>query len=153
MGNLFGPWVSHDWINAVLRTVTRASHHTFQFLTKYPIHLAAWNPWLENCWLGMTAPYSHVAYNCWFALTKVKAPVRFICFEPLFEGINRNTLRLLSQTVDWIIIGAQTNPLRLPQRSWVESIQEEADAHKIPVFLKNNLQRLFPGEKLRQELP
>jgi hypothetical protein len=54
-----------------------------------------------------------------------------------------------------------------PKREWVEDLIDQADAHQIPIFLKNNLRVIAPepsaylsstGEertigKLRQEFP
>ena len=43
------------------------------------------------------------------------------------------------EKIDWVIIGAQTNPNRQPQTRWVQKIIDEANKHSIPVFLKPNL--------------
>ena len=41
--------------------------------------------------------------------------------------------------LDWIIIGAQTNPYRPPKPEWVQFIIDEARLSDIPLFLKDNL--------------
>ena len=41
--------------------------------------------------------------------------------------------------ISWVIIGAQTKPLKIPPFEWVVEIVTVADKAGIPVFLKNNL--------------
>ena len=41
--------------------------------------------------------------------------------------------------VDWMIIGALTNPLILPEPAWVEVLLEEASRRNTSVFLKKSL--------------
>ena len=55
--------------------------------------------------------------------------------------------------ISWIILGARTNPLKLPERQWVEDIERAADAAGVPVFEKASLTTLFPERQLRQEYP
>lgn len=52
--------------------------------------------------------------------------------------------------VDWLIIGAQTQPYRPPKTEWIREILEAADTAGIPVFLKDNLYMIKPK---RQEFP
>ena len=42
MGDLFGSWVSAEWIATVLDACRRAPWHTFQLLTKAPENAARW---------------------------------------------------------------------------------------------------------------
>lgn len=41
--------------------------------------------------------------------------------------------------IDWLIIGAQTQPYRPPRIEWVQEIVEAADRAGVPVWLKDNL--------------
>ena len=41
--------------------------------------------------------------------------------------------------INWVIIGAQTSPKKLPEWEWVEEIINACDKANIPAFLKNNL--------------
>ena len=64
----------------------------------------------------------------------------FVSFEPLKEKISQDESYL--HLYDWIIIGAQTNPLKLPQKEWVISLTRRAKSLNIPVFHKDNLKGL-----------
>jgi protein gp37 len=150
MGDLFGAWVPIEWVHKVLNVVKDNSQHVFQFLTKNPRRYS-WFAFPKNTWIGATLDGVNLA-NLYVAkswLLRAKTPsVRFLSFEPLlkqpsvfepddFEGI------------DWIIVGAQTNPYRPPKPEWVERIIKPARELGIPIFLKNNLR--WP-EKI-QEFP
>ena len=52
--------------------------------------------------------------------------------------------------IDWVIIGAQTNPYKAPEISWVQEIAEAAEECCARVFLKDNLRPLLlpDGEPL-----
>lgn len=58
-----------------------------------------------------------------------------LSIEPLYQRLPNLTL----EGIDWVIIGAQTHPLKLPEREWVYEIIDKARALKIPVFIKNNI--------------
>ena len=64
----------------------------------------------------------------------------FVSFEPLKEKISQDESYL--HLYDWIIIGAQTNPLKLPHKEWVISLTRRAKSLNIPVFHKDNLKGL-----------
>ena len=150
MADMFGDWVAKREIERILRTVRECEYQTFIFLTKNPKRLAEFNPWPENAWVGATAT-DHPMYDGAITdLSNVRATVRFISCEPLLSPISAYEL---SGNVDWLILGAKTNPLRLPQRGWVDDIEQHADKWNIPVFEKNSLASLFPERKLRQEWP
>jgi len=60
--------------------------------------------------------------------------------------------------VNWLIIGAQTNPTVYPCIEWVQELLVAAhNAGDLPVFLKDNLRPLiekeWPGWKMLQEIP
>ena len=64
-----------------------------------------------------------------------------------------DSIFIREHAVKWVIVGAQTQRLKLPRREWIDDILWFADHAKygrIPVFLKNNLEPII-GEKLRQE--
>lgn len=148
MGDLFGDWMPDEWIERVLTTVKCCPQHTFMFLTKWPQNLARWNPWPDNAWLGATATDVWTYLQAEAGLVRVKAPVRFISFEPLLERIGSENF-LLPRT-DWIIVGAQTGPGAKPvDREAVQELILAADERHIPVFLKDNLK--WPEK--RQEWP
>ena len=50
------------------------------------------------------------------------------------------------QGINWLIIGAQTNPYKPPEFSWVQEIVEAADKAGVKVFLKDNLKPLLEDD-------
>ena len=89
-----------------------------------------------KCWCGTTVNYQHETYRI-TQLADVKAPFRFVSFEPLLSEINYD---FDDFELQWIIIGAQTgkHPMQ-PKKEWVQRLIDRADKYNIPVFLKDNL--------------
>lgn len=166
---LFGEWINEQWMETIFKWCgDYYKEHTFQFLSKFPFRLKRWSPFPSNCWVGATVTANGDASLAYQGLTQVKAPVRFISFEPLHGQIGGDELRNLSHVTDWWIIGPQTpySKRTAPRIEWVKEIVDAADNAGIPVFLKNNLWKvLFPDAlnddsfwasekaKLRQEFP
>ena len=163
MGELFGEWIvdrkgatplpEHFAPQLILEQVLGVAQsnpqHTFIFLTKCPQNLSRWNPWPDNAWVGVSATNADQFLEAICGLVMVKAKVRFISFEPLLEFI---PVIGVVNFLDWLIIGAQTQPYRPPRLEWVLEIVEAADRAGIPVFLKDNIKPLM-GDNLRQEFP
>lgn len=155
MSDLFGLGVPRGWTEQVMRKIRGDALDRFYLLTKQPQNLAKFSPFPNNAWVGVTACTWEMAVSAAYHLIRIEAAVRYISFEPLLEGF-KPSLRGYNKkliTIDWVIIGGQTRPTKLPKPEWIGEIVDAADEAGIPVFLKNNLQPLFPGEKLRQEIP
>lgn len=135
MGELFDPRVPNDWIKAVLAVAWMHERHTFQFLTKQP-QVAAEFEFPPNAWVGATI--EQVNEECLDRIAQlyhVKAPVRFVSYEPLLDLIN-----YIPVWANWIIIGSMTGPGAIrPKRHWIQRLITSADERNIPVFLKHNL--------------
>ena len=144
MADLFGSWswkvpwsggkvTGDDVINAILFVVRKCPQHTFMFLTKNPTGYLKYD-FPENAWLGMTVTHlegKRVIYG------GDKGGKRFVSLEPLLGGPDGE---IEFRNIDLLIIGAQTGPGAVkPKPEWVQGIIDEARAHKIPVFLKDNL--------------
>jgi len=134
MADLFGSWVPDSWINEVLGAIANSPRHTFQVLTKNPENLARWQRHFpRNLWLGVSVTcqkdVDRIAY-----LRMVDVSVRFVSFEPLLGEVDTSF-----DGLDWIIIGAQTRPTKIPQKVWVQTLINQAGKKRIPVFLKHNL--------------
>lgn len=174
--DLFGDWVPEDWIIKILFSIlANAPHHTYQFLTKNPKRLQAFDPWPSNCWVGTTVTNQDDADERLSWLLKVDASVRFVSHEPLLSEINLTVGgpglfpwdtakgKLKQETanigvpyfvdtpkINWAIIGAMTGPgylQHLPQRSWIQSLINQCRAAGMPIFLKSNLNWL---EKIQE---
>lgn len=136
MGDMFGEWVPDEWIIPIFQVMGACKQHTFQILTKNPgkiNRVVSGDMFSPNVWLG-TSVESPSALRRIDELRKVPQFKKFVSFEPLKEEIPPNLT-----DIDWVIIGAQTNPLVLPDWDWIDLIVAEADHHHIPVFVKNNI--------------
>ncbi|HLE74941.1 MAG TPA: DUF5131 family protein [Candidatus Bathyarchaeia archaeon] len=118
----------------------RAAWHTFVVLTKQPQNIPEDEnfPLPPNLWLG-------VSVNCkkdlWRIdkLREINVAVKFVCFEPLYEDLCPVDL----SGIDWIIIGGQTRPKKLPNPRWVSKLVVKARDFGVPVFAKDNLEEMY----------
>lgn len=156
---LFGDWVSHDWLRAIFYEVNLHNDQTFIFLTKQPQNLQQFSPFPENCWVGVSATNAKMAEEAGFWLWEIKARVKFVSFEPLLGSIPVHFADYISADVEgisWLIIGSETGnrkekpPLEQVQ-NWAREIIAAADEAGIPVFTKDNLK--LPAHEQRREFP
>lgn len=138
MGDLFGDWIPQYWIEDVLQATARHPDWTFLTLTKNPIRyteIAGSIP--GNVWLGASATNKTQASAAMDAFSQVRTGhVRFLSCEPLFEDVSGH---LDMNHVDWLIVGAQTNPDRQPKFEHVKRLVSLASYSGTPVWLKDNL--------------
>jgi len=182
MSDLFGIGVPEEWTRRVLETISnpRLKQWRFYLLTKQPQNLIKFSPYPPNCWVGVTATSNNFFWRALSYLKDIKTKVKYLSLEPLLGKIiglrspygNFETSismripdALQLAGITWLIIGAQTKPNVYPKIEWVKEIVEACDRAGIPVFLKNNLWEIFPGNKIipawaqmekvkyRQEMP
>lgn len=123
-----------DEINAILGVIQRTPHHRYYIWTKQARKLLGFK-FPHNVWLGVTINCQNDIYRL-FELIDLEADIFCLSLEPLYESIEfPNELDL----IDWIAIGAQTNPVFQPKKNWVDDILFHADSLSIPVFMKDNL--------------
>ena len=135
ISDLFADWTPVGWREAVLQTIENCPWHTFQLLTKHPEGIDKKYEFGDWVWVGTTITIQEDIWRI-EELKKIKARVKFISFEPLFENINCNL-----KGIDWIIIGKLTGHGRFklnPQ--WINNLIQEARKHNIPVFIKDNVE-------------
>lgn len=152
MGELFDQKNHMEWIRKVLDVMDTSPQHRFYVLSKQvSLEHFLFPP---NVWLGVTCDglNMHADIRRVMALRRAANPgLRFISCEPL-----RGPLARLhpEDEIDWIIVGAQTGSRAVkPRREWVVEILAQADAAGTPVFLKDNLLRIYPDLPRRQEVP
>ena len=136
MGDIFGPSIPADWIWDLMCIIEKCPQ-VFQILTKFPGTLSYWagaHGFPENVWAGLTVCHQSMVAPAVDCLSSIDVAVKYICVEPLQEEIVMDLAG-----IDWMIIGAQTNPLVLPQRTWVETLLKEAKKSGTKVFLKKSL--------------
>lgn len=176
MGELFGDWVPEHWQKSIFLAIKSNPQYRFYLLTKQPQNLIKFSPFPDNCWVGVTATNWEMAHQAMYHLGFVDAKVKFISAEPLLapftdpdpiDSLKSITAHEVVGDIDWLIIGAQTNPYKPPKIEWVREIVEAADKAGVPVFLKDNLDPLLRttdgqiptglcdnyGHTLRQEMP
>jgi len=164
---LFGDWVSPEYLRRLFVLISGWPQHTFIFLTKQPQNLIKWSPFLSNCWVGVSITQSAMYTWAMDYLDSICAEVKFLSFEPLLDWrIDPVVLAedFVNQQLDWIIIGQQTpiSAKTQPKLEWIREIVGAADKAGIPVFLKNSLSSIWDIDLpkwairdggLRQEFP
>lgn len=146
-------WFSDYERTQVLGVVDSVPRHYFINLTKQTqnIPFGQWFPknWIQGASVCRTKDLIRVT-DLWKLQTKT-----LLSIEPLYEDLPNLDLRGL----DWVIIGAQTHPLKLPKKEWVYKIISKARTNNVPIFIKNNLSKLgyniqeYPGYNNIREYP
>jgi protein gp37 len=122
MSDLFHDEVPLPFIDQLFDVMARASHHTFQVLTKRADRLVLWHrggavvrPIPENVWIGVSVESSRYAWRV-DRLRQVEAGTRFVSAEPLLGPLSNVNLSGIS----WLITGGESGGSR--QRSLVEHV-------------------------------
>ena len=127
MGDLFGPWVPDDWIQAVFDACEAAPRHLYMFLTKYPerysnLYKAGKLPKKENWWYGSTITTG--------GSRRFPGTINmntFLSIEPLHEYLDAGLGSFGGDR--WIIVGAETGNRKgkiIPEKAWVDNIVQAA---------------------------
>jgi len=143
---LFHPGISERWRRWIFEDIEKHPDLTFIILTKRPELIDRAMP--PNVWLGVSVEGNRDSWRI-AELKKREARVRFVSLEP-FLGLFPKDTRWL----DWFIIGRLTGHgnRRDPARATLEAIQFGLQMQGVPVFLKNNLAKIWNGP-LIQEYP
>lgn len=144
MADLFGRWVSNDWINKILKVVKENPQHTFQFLTKNSRRYLDFK-FPKNCWLGLTIDKVKNDTNTKVNIMKVAGfhNYTFISFEPLLGNMAqlfRGGVGESMKQIDFVIIGGLSGPQPFyPPRKWINNIVKKCEDNNITIFFKHNL--------------
>jgi protein gp37 len=135
MSDLFHDDVPDSFIERVFDTMSRASWHQFQVLTKRSDRLrrlAAKLPWPANVWQGVSV--ENAAHTRRIAdLVAVPAVVRFLSIEPLLGPISDIPL----EGIHWVIVGGESGPVRRPVNpDWVRAIRDQCLRANVRFFFK-----------------
>lgn len=135
MSDLFHEDVPLSFIQSVFETMTKASHHTFQILTKRSARLAELAPalpWPENVWVGVSIEDDRFVWRA-DHLRSVDAAVRFLSLEPLLGPVPSLSL----EGIHWVIVGGESGPGARPlQADWVREVRDRCASAGIPFFFK-----------------
>lgn len=138
-GDMWGNWVSDEWIGNVLDKVDSMPKNIFQFLTKNPAMYADFRlDGMHNSWFGTSEDGTWRTLENHKILTDCvpKEMIKFVSFEPL---IAKPIISLSFYDLDWIIIGADSTPgAEKPPKEWANFLINEANRRGIPVFVKDN---------------
>jgi len=169
MSDAFGDWWKECEIWEFLEHLWQAKHHKFVVLTKNPERMLRE---LTNHYTGEEDIFQHVYFGtsvtgaadgttflqeasrlCALGVVSDMGFKTVISFEPLLgdpkpliDGTSGITW------ADWIIIGGQTGPAKIPQHHWVINVLKGTRC-KQPVFIKKNagpewVDREFPADLL-----
>jgi protein gp37 len=135
MSDLFHTDVPAEFIARCFAVMQRASHHTFQVLTKRPERAAELSgslPWPKNVWMGTSVENADYVHRI-RSLVQIPAAVRFLSLEPLLGPLPRIDLA----RIDWVIVGGESGPHARPMdRSWAADIRDQCRRARVPFFFK-----------------
>ncbi|MBT3224310.1 MAG: phage Gp37/Gp68 family protein [Proteobacteria bacterium] len=135
MSDLFHGDVPDEFVMRVFATMEKASHHTFQVLTKRSERLrqlAPQLPWPDNVWMGVSVEDRRRTERVADLIT-VPARVRFLSIEPLLESIPHLPLDDIQRVIVGGESGRRPRPIR---REWVREIRNQCMEHGVPFFFK-----------------
>jgi len=170
---IFHPIIPNYIRDDIFNTIKGLKRHTFIVLTKLPENIDQSMP--DNVWLGITIEGGYHWKKRLSMFKDKKAKIKFISYEPLIVPLFQDFVPNLADTetclkkgwikeyryyqvdftgINWLIIGRLTGFGHKydPKLEWIEEIVNQAKKHDIPVFLKDNLKDIWPGE-LIQEFP
>lgn len=133
--------------------IRQCPHHTFQILTKRPERITQclppdWGEGWANVWLG-TSVGSQSSSHRIATLCEVKANVRFLSMEPLYEHVFLDLGNFCDglaqkryERIHWIIAGGESGNetgkyrYRPCELEWIEWLIHTGRNFDIPVFVK-----------------
>ena len=136
MSDLFHEEIPTDYVYQVFQVMSRASHHTFQVLTKRPERLLEFcdayiGDLPTNVWIGVSVENQKYTWRIDY-LRKVNAYVRFLSCEPLLSPLELNL-----KGIHWVIVGGESGPGARPMSpQWVRDIHKQCTRARIPFFFK-----------------
>lgn len=135
MSDLFHPDVPDEFIHRVFETMTRASLHQFQVLTKRPERVAAMSavlPWPNNVWMGTSVENARYLGRV-DKLRATGARTRFLSLEPLLGPLPDIDL----SCIHWVIVGGESGPGARPMKeSWAIDLRDQCQTAGVAFFFK-----------------
>lgn len=135
MSDLFHEDVPLAFIEKVFNTMTMASWHVFQVLTKRAKRLYQMHPkieWPSNVWMGVSVENQSNLERIDY-LRATNAKVKFLSLEPLLGALPNMNL----QGIDWVIVGGESGPGARPMKEeWVIDIKDQCQKAGVPFFFK-----------------
>jgi protein gp37 len=136
MSDLFHESIPAPAVKKIFATMNKASWHTFQILTKRPMHamtLLDDLSWTPNIWMGVSVESYRYTHRI-EALRRIPAKVRFVSFEPLLSAIPPVTSL---EDIHWAIVGGESGPGARPiDPKWVKGLRSLCRKHGTAFFFK-----------------
>ena len=155
-----------SWRDELFADIEMLPRHHFYILTKFPQNID--RPMPPNVWLGVSVTKSSDLWRLRY-LEDAKASLKFISIEPMLElpescGFHfsrhpdsiREDISLIGElesgAFDWIIVGRLTRfgHKHDPDLIDIKQIVGSAREYNVPIFLKNNLSGIWPGELIQE---
>ena len=135
MSDLFHEDVPDSFVERIFGTMSLASQHCFQVLTKRSKRLRNISSslmWTENVWAGVSVENSGYLSRI-DDLRQTAAFVKFLSLEPLLGPLADLDL----DGIDWVIVGGESGPGARPmKKEWVIDIRNQCERAGIPFFFK-----------------
>ena len=148
MSDLFNDAVPETFIDSVFDTIRLCPNTTFQILTKRSWRMRYYyenHKITPNAWTGVTVEnFAEDRLQRIRYLKAVKAPVKFVSFEPLIQMYTKPfTLCEILKGIGWVIVGGETGPDKREMNFYVvEDIYDVCKELNIPFFFKKNKSEL-----------
>lgn len=162
MSDLFGEWVSDEWIKQVIKSCENAPQHRYMFLTKNPKRykesVPQWKSYhggLQNIWFGTTVTGNNDMQKAFELLNSTLKPInRFLSIEPLLGEINLSRYLKHPLCKQW---GPDGNPNEYGKYHWKKQSLVNADWVGIDWVIVgaetgNRKERKIPKEKWVQTI-
>ena len=145
MCDMFGDWITSDWIKEVLYIAEHNPQHTFMFLTKNPFRYIEFK-YPPNVILGTSITDKNTDLDLRRNVMRRMKSARnrtFVSIEPILSDFIAPDYKNHSfDMFDTVIIGAMTgHNAVIPQRQWIDSIIHPN------IYYKNSIIKLFPDLK------
>jgi len=150
MCDMFGEWISTEWIKAIFDECKAHPQHVYMFLTQNPeryveLGQAGLLPEGDNFWFGTTTSSEESKYfwslNC----------NTFVSIEPILGEFGKLGERWMPP--NWVIVGpmnGRTAAKHRPKREWIASLEADCKKEGIPLFMKKELARTWDGALIKE---
>jgi protein gp37 len=152
MSDINSKGMKKEWITPIIDKMTECSQHVFQILSKFPVGYKSFR-FPKNVWLGTSITRTGEIYRVHQLREVANGNLCFVSIEPIQERIKH---WFTKNEIDWIIVGLETGHRKnkiLPDKEWIDSLIQNARAEGIPIFVKDNIQKLFGPDYHIEEFP
>lgn len=167
MSDLMGHWIPDEQIEQVLTVCRQTPQHIYFLLTKNAPRLKRF-AFPDNVWVGASSPpdfymgkalsqqqRERMLTTTLETLTEVKAPVRWVSFEPLSWDVSP-IVSGYPNAIQWAVIGAASSGKLYfpPDENHLRRLLTVLDIQDVSVFYKGNLRSLpYAAGNWREEFP